>query len=153
RFFDCLVGYFFISGFYKLYPALEQTEKIRILIGIKTDQSTYDFLQKVEKQDSLFRSHVEVKETIPKEILDEIQKSDDTLDIEEAVRKYIEWVSSGKLEIKPYPAANTHAKLSIMTFNEGLFDKGRVITGSSNFSKAGLQDNLEFNVELKQRSD
>ena len=31
RFFDCLVGYFFISGFYKLYPALINTEKIRIL--------------------------------------------------------------------------------------------------------------------------
>lgn len=33
--FDCLIGYFYISGFYKLYPALTQTEKIRILIGIK----------------------------------------------------------------------------------------------------------------------
>ena len=35
RFFDCLVGYFFISGFHKLHPALAKTEKIRILIGIK----------------------------------------------------------------------------------------------------------------------
>ena len=36
---------------------------------------------------------------------------------------------------------------------EGDSDKGRVITGSSNFTEAGLQDNLEFNVELKNRSD
>lgn len=28
RHFDCLVGYFFISGFYKLYPVLEKVEKI-----------------------------------------------------------------------------------------------------------------------------
>ena len=28
QFFDCLVGYFFISGFYKLYPALEDVETI-----------------------------------------------------------------------------------------------------------------------------
>jgi len=27
RFFDCLVGYFCISGFYKLYPSLEKVEK------------------------------------------------------------------------------------------------------------------------------
>lgn len=27
RYFDCLVGYFFISGFYKLYPFLEKVEK------------------------------------------------------------------------------------------------------------------------------
>lgn len=39
RYFDCLVGYFFISGFYKLYPALENVEKIRILVGLKTDQA------------------------------------------------------------------------------------------------------------------
>jgi len=35
RYFDCLAGYFFISGFYKLYPALENVEKIRILVGLK----------------------------------------------------------------------------------------------------------------------
>ena len=40
-----------------------------------------------------------------------------------------------------------------MTFKEGDRDKGRVITGSSNFTGAGLKDNLEFNVELKNRSD
>ena len=34
---------------------------------------------------------------------------------------------------------------------KGNMDKGRVITGSSNFTKAGLSDNLEFNVELKNR--
>jgi len=32
-------------------------------------------------------------------------------------------------------------------------DTGRVITGSSNFTKAGLSDNLEFNVELKNYGD
>ena len=36
--FDCLVGYFFISGFFRLYPALEPVKKIRILIGLKNEQ-------------------------------------------------------------------------------------------------------------------
>ena len=40
-----------------------------------------------------------------------------------------------------------------MTFVEGDRDKGRVITGSSNLTQSGLQDNLEFNVELKNRAD
>ena len=31
RFFDCLVGYFFLSGFHRIHPALTETEKIRIL--------------------------------------------------------------------------------------------------------------------------
>lgn len=37
RYFDCLVGYLFISGFYKLYAALENVEKVRILVGIQTE--------------------------------------------------------------------------------------------------------------------
>ena len=50
RLFDCLVGYFFISGFHKLHPALTKTEKIRILIGIKTNGATYDLIQTAKKQ-------------------------------------------------------------------------------------------------------
>ncbi len=38
REFDCLVGYFFISGFFRLYPALESVEKVRILIGLRNEQ-------------------------------------------------------------------------------------------------------------------
>lgn len=40
--FDVLVGYFYLSGFHALYKSLESTEKIRILIGISTDQETYN---------------------------------------------------------------------------------------------------------------
>ena len=41
QFFDCLVGYFFVSGFYKLYKSLEHVEKVRILVGLSTDKNTY----------------------------------------------------------------------------------------------------------------
>jgi hypothetical protein len=37
-FFDVLVGYFYTSGFHELYQSLEQTKKIKILIGINTDK-------------------------------------------------------------------------------------------------------------------
>ncbi|MGC8899819.1 MAG: hypothetical protein ACP5OF_00005, partial [bacterium] len=36
KFFDCLVAYFYVSGFYAIYKALEHADKIRILIGIGT---------------------------------------------------------------------------------------------------------------------
>jgi hypothetical protein len=36
KLFDCLVGYFYTSGFHAVYKSLENTEKIRILIGIST---------------------------------------------------------------------------------------------------------------------
>ncbi len=49
RYFDCLVAYFFTSGFHALYKSLQNTEAIRILIGIGTDRPTYELL-KTEKQ-------------------------------------------------------------------------------------------------------
>ena len=154
RYFDCLVGYFFISGFHKLYPALEKVEKIRILVGLKTDRTAYELLERAKEQGELaFKSHASAKEQVAKDVLGELEKSPDSEEIETGVHKFVEWVRSGKLEIKAHPAENLHAKVYIMTFTEGDRDKGRVITGSSNLSQSGLQDNLEFNVELKNRSD
>ncbi len=152
--FDCLVGYFFLSGFRRLVDDLKATEKIRILIGLQTDRPTFDLLSQAKGQTKLdLRSHAEVKERMPGEILTELENSDDSKEIESGVRQFIEWVKSGKLEIRAFPSAKLHAKLYVMTFVDGHIDKGRVITGSSNFSEPGLAANLEFNVELKNRSD
>ena len=153
RFFDCLVGYFYISGFYKLYPVLTKTEKIRILVGIKTDRATYNLIQEGKQQELVLESHAQAKAAAASAVRDELEKSEDTPNVEEGIRKFVEWITSGKLEIKAYPSERVHAKLYIMTFHEGDRDKGRVITGSSNFTEAGLVDNLEFNVELKNPSD
>lgn len=154
RYFDCLVGYFFISGFYKLYPALEKVEKIRILVGLQTDRTAYELLQRAKEQGELtIKSHAATKEQVAKDVLAELETSSDSAEIETGVHKFVEWIRSGKLEIKAHPAENLHAKVYIMTFAEGDRDKGRVITGSSNLTQSGLQDNLEFNVELKNRSD
>lgn len=153
RNFDVLVGYFFSSGFYKLYPVLETTEKIRILIGIGTGRDTLENIRAAEEQIKLNFSHVEAKEEFSNLVTNELEGSDDTPNIEKGVEKFIEWINSGKLEIKAYPTDSIHAKLYILTFKEGDRDVGRVITGSSNFSQRGLVDNLEFNVELKAASD
>jgi len=183
RFFDCLVGYFYSSGFHAIYQSLEKTEKIRILIGISTsrqvfnliDSSTNTFSQSsndnqphlhqnqdktflksappIEEQLQFRFSHAHVKEEFEALTIDELERSEDRKETEEGVAKFIEWIRKGKLELRAYPSQNIHAKLYIMTFLESDRDIGRVITGSSNFSQSGLIDNLEFNVELKNRAD
>jgi len=150
-YFDVLVGYFYSSGFYKMYKSLENTEKIRILVGISTDRKTYDLIQ--HSKDNLLLSHSQTKEEFSKNIKEELDESEDFSYVEEGIKKFIEWLGSGKLKIKAYRDENIHAKLYISTFKEEDRDVGRVITGSSNFTKAGLQDNLEFNVELKDKQD
>ncbi|MEA2006318.1 MAG: helicase-related protein, partial [Acidobacteriota bacterium] len=155
RLFDCLVGYFYTSGFYTIYKSLEKTEKVRILIGIGTTQETYDLLKTASNhtQQSLQFSHAETKEKIVDMVEKEMEDSEDNQKVEEGVYKFIEWIKSKKLEIRAYPSKNIHAKLYIMTFTEEDRDVGRVITGSSNFTQAGLTENLEFNIELKNRVD
>jgi len=151
RFFDVLVGYFYTSGFYSLYKTLETTEKIRILIGISTNKETLDLVKQTQRQ--LQFSHSETKTHYSSMVVEEITNSKDSPEIEEGVKKFMDWLISGKLEIRAYPTENIHAKLYIMTFAEGDRDIGRVITGSSNFTEAGMVDNLELNVELKNSSD
>ncbi|HPO35363.1 MAG TPA: helicase-related protein [Syntrophales bacterium] len=150
RFFDCLVAYFFVSGFHALYKSLEKTERIRILIGIGTTKETYELIE--TKKDYLL-SHSETKQQIENIVETDMADSEDNKNIEEGVQKFIEWIKDKKLQIRAYPSKNLHAKLYIMTFKKGDRDIGRVITGSSNFTQAGLVDNLEFNVELKNASD
>lgn len=107
----------------------------------KHRQQTFDF------------SHAETKQEVENLVQKEMEDSDDNRTVEEGVHKFIEWIRNGKLEFRAYPSQNIRAKLYIMTFEEGDRDTGRVITGSSNFTQAGLVDNLEFNVELRNRSD
>jgi len=155
RFFDVLVGYFYTSGFHALYESLENTEKIRILIGISTGKQTADLIHAAQSpvQASFKFSHAETKEEFSNAVAKEMENSEDDSSVEAGVRRFTEWLQIGKLEIKAYPSENIHAKIYIMTFVEGDKDVGRVITGSSNFTQGGLLDNLEFNVELKDRAD
>lgn len=155
RLFDCLVGYFYASGFHALYKSLEKTEKIRILIGISTNKQTFDLIETANKTSQMLLqfSHAEVKQEVEETVMAEMENSEDNHDAEEGVNRFIEWIRSKKLEIRAYPSDKIHAKVYILTFDKDDRDTGRVITGSSNFTQAGLMDNLEFNVELKNRAD
>ena len=154
RHFDCLVGYFYISGFHKIYRALENVDKVRILVGLQTDRTAYELWQAAKRDGEFpFKSQATTKQQVSQDVLNELEKAPDTQAVETGVHKFLEWLRSGKLEIKAHPSENLHAKVYIMTFSEADRDKGRVITGSSNLTQSGLLDNLEFNVELKTRSD
>lgn len=151
--FDCLVGYFYSSGFHLLSPALEQTDKIRVLIGLNTDQETFDHILKSRQQLELHLSHAETKEVYAQTIVKELEAVEESKEVEAGVRTFIDWLVNKKLEIRAFPEGNLHAKLYIMTHKKGARDKGRIVTGSSNFSVSGLTGNLELNVELKDSGD
>ncbi|WP_462355447.1 phospholipase D-like domain-containing protein, partial [Fusobacterium ulcerans] len=154
QYLDVLVGYFRASGFYEVYKALENTEKIRILIGIDTDSDVFKMISYAENNDALFLSNKDVKNIVNTQIINEMDKSEDSLKVENGIRKFIQLIQERRLEIRVYPKDKIHAKVYIMRKDiEKSDDYGKVITGSSNFSYSGLKGNLEFNVELKDSRD
>lgn len=156
RLFDCLVGYFYPSGFFRLYKELESVEKIRILIGIGTSQQTMDMLSKARSyQTQLKDSSPEIKKEVENKIISEYESTrENELNVTEGTEKFIEWILSGKMEIRAYPDQNMHAKLYIFTSKgEGFGDMGRVISGSSNLTESGLNRPFELNHVLKNKED
>ena len=142
QFFDVLVGYFRTSGFFKMYEAMADVEKIRILVGLNVDKYTVKIIDKANNEIAFDKlTTKEAKEALDKDIVSEFEKSETSAAIEQGVRTFIEWLKNGKLELRMYVDAPIHAKVYIMRkdMNKTPDTFGSVITGSSNFSEAGLQ--------------
>jgi superfamily II DNA/RNA helicase/HKD family nuclease len=151
QYFDIVVGYFRSSGFFRLYKSFENIEKIRILVGLNLDKKTFQIIETANN--NLFESHTKIKEVFENELVNEIDTSADSKEIEDGIIKFINYLKAGKIEIKAHPSRDLHAKVYISRYHENDRDFGNVITGSSNFSEAGLVANREFNVQLKNSAD
>jgi superfamily II DNA/RNA helicase len=152
--FDCLVGYFYLSGFNLIQNALEPCERIRILIGLQTERDVYEALQRAKTQGSLaFQPQAESVKRFKQLVLNQLEHAEETVEVEASIEQLVRWCREGKVEIRAYDKAQIHSKVYIFTFDKSQINKGHVITGSSNLSLRGLHENLEFNVELKDSRD
>ena len=152
EYFDVLVGYFRSSGFYKMYKDLESVNEIRILVGLSVDKATGNIIDQYNNYISSV-SFKEGEKIIENNIREEYEETDVAENVNDSVKKFIEWLKSGKLKIRMFTEFPIHAKIYIMRKAEGSENFGNVITGSSNFSENGLEKNFEFNVELKDRPE
>lgn len=156
KLFDVLVGYFRSSGFFTMYESLKTVEKIRILVGLNVDLFTLNIIDHAnDEYTHEVVTSKQSKEILEAEVAQEFSEAEATKEVELGVRVFIDWLKSGKLEMRMYTKYPIHAKVYVMRKDpEKVPDMyGSVITGSSNFSAAGLKNNLEFNVELKDAPD
>lgn len=149
--FDVLVGYFFSSGFDNIYKSLDNVEKIRILVGLNVDK---DIFNRTKNKDLFNKtpSQNKIKENFSNELVEEFEVAEDTIEVQESVNKFKEYLLNGKLEIRVCPN-KIHSKVYICQYSNNQVNKGCVITGSSNFSENGLKEQGEFNVELRDDAD
>ena len=126
------------------------------LVFLNVDKYTVKILDQANNQcEYASISQKDGEQMLGEEVAKEFENAESNLEIEKGVRVFIEWLKSGKLEMRMYTEAPIHAKVYIMRKDPIKVPDmyGSVITGSSNFSEAGLINNLEFNVELKDSAD
>ena len=135
RSFDVATGLFEIGALLALDGKWQQLEKIRILMGdqvsLKTKRAFADALQsRIGRLDAN---------------LEEEKRTNPFLRGVEAV---VDAIRSGKIECRVYRKKKFHAKVYI---THAKFDVigAQALVGSSNFTKPGLTQNVELNIQVQ----
>lgn len=142
---DIATGYFEIGGLLTLGEDWQKLDKIRIILGNEMTKRTKEVIDEVAKTlIDRFRSSIE-KEQEKNEFLI-------------GVPAIIDAMKSGKIECRVYDSSKFHAKAYITYFRDDYRNQfisamnipsGYALVGSSNFTKAGLTQNIELNVQVK----
>src|SRR5687767_631020 len=94
--FDCLVGYFYLSGFNLIQRSLEPCEKIRILIGLQTEREVYEALQRARIQSDLdFQPQAETLKKFKRLILSQLEHAEETIEVESGIEQLVRWCRDG----------------------------------------------------------
>lgn len=146
---DIATGYMEIGGLLELDSYWQQMDKIRIILGNEVTKRTKEVIDSV----------VKALLTRIKNSIDEEQEKNDFL---VGVPAIIEAMKDGKIECRVYTQGKFHAKAYITYFNDSYKNQfissmnvpdGYALVGSSNFTKAGLTQNIELNVQVKDGVD
>ena len=133
--FDIATGYFEIGALLALDGKWQGLDKLRILLGAETTVRTGRLLLEAVTGEATERLD---------ESLEEAKAKNPFL---EGVPGILEALKSGQIECKVYDKAKFHAKAYI---THGRLDVvgSRALVGSSNFTRPGLTDNVELNIQI-----
>ncbi len=148
-----LVGYFYFSGFEKIYKQVID-KKLKILVGLQIEIDLTNRIKELYFLEKLNISRAKVRDNYLQSIVDVFNETDifDTEEKQDAFRLFIDKIHDGTMEIRKTQESN-HAKLYIFENkteqNHGGEFLGTVITGSSNLTHSGLEGRFEINVSLR----
>jgi hypothetical protein len=140
---DIATGYFNPAGFALLADKLEKCERVRLLLGAEPGVPPVQPLRMPGDPPG---------ERLERKLLGEALASHEhglwrdrdllefTRETDAAIRSLLAFLRSGRIEVRRYERAFLHGKAFLFAGNEGL------LSGSSNFTAAGLTSNLELNL-------
>lgn len=139
---DIATAYFNVNGFTLLADQLEELNHVRILLGAEpTDSQRVRRLK--EHKDPDQRRKDRLSRALREHELDIARDRDLTgfsYEVENKTRRLINWLGNGAVEVRRLEDEFLHGKAWI---ERGY---GGVLVGSSNFTYAGLAQNLELNL-------
>ena len=146
---DIATGYWEIGGLLSLDTEWQKLDKIRIILGNEVTRRTKEVIDKA----------VEALLGAIKNSIDAEQEKNDFLI---GVPAILDALKSGKIECRVYDKSKFHAKAYITYFRDEYkaqfpsslnVPEGYALVGSSNFTRAGLTQNIELNVQIRDDVD
>ncbi|RPF55265.1 helicase-related protein [Aquisalibacillus elongatus] len=141
---DIATGYFEIGALLDLEEKWRKLENIRILFGGEVSRRTK-------------KSFSEGLQEIAKRIDISVEDEKDKNEFLQGVPAIVQAIKEKKIEFRFYKKTKFHAKAYITYFRDDIYHnipsvanvpKGMALVGSSNFTYAGLNQNVELNVQV-----
>lgn len=133
---DVATGYFEIGGFLALDKNWQGLEKIRVLMGSETTHRTRNALIQAVRARALEKLDASIEGTkVPNPFL-------------RGVPAILEALRSGQIECRIFDKGKFHAK-SYITHAKLEVVGSQALVGSSNFTRPGLTQNIELNVQIQ----
>ncbi len=153
------VGYFFLSGFTSIAEELQQLTELRLLIGNTSTRETIEQLAEGYRELSAVENATEeiiyanraTRRARASETAENLRTCVDVMpqtdESEQLIKTLVDMVVSKKLKVRIYTKDRLHAKAYIFDYNQnGRYETGISIVGSSNLTLAGLTSNTELNI-------
>ncbi|MAU12871.1 MAG: helicase [Anaerolineaceae bacterium] len=144
---DIATGYFNPAGFAMIAEELLRTDKVRLLLGAEpTTPPKQSFPKPGEKRGKAY--DVQRIDQALQDTEEGLKEDRDILgfspEVDQTIHKLLDFLESGKVEVRRYSHGFLHGKAFLFIGGDGR-NEG-VISGSSNFTAAGLYSNRELNL-------
>jgi len=153
------VGYFFLSGLEAVGEHLADVSSLRLLIGNTSNRETieqiaegYQRLELVaaaEERERFLKRKEQKKRTeqTAENLRKTVERMDQTDDSQNLVRILVQMITEKRMQVRVYTKGRLHAKAYVFDYkDDGRYEKGIAIVGSSNLTLSGLTHNTELNV-------
>ena len=153
------VGYFFVSGLESIASQLAGMQELRLLIGNTTNRQTIEQIaegyrrlemvaEEAEAQAYPKRAQIRTMTTEAAEnIRSAVELMDQTDESETLLTTLVQMIQDKRLKVKVYTKGRLHAKAYIFDYrDDGRYEKGIAVVGSSNLTLSGVTSNTELNV-------